>query len=75
MPPVPFDPFMDQHFRKPNGEPFSPRTKKRIAERLGIPVYKEGWAKITDDVIGLKAIADAMGLEEPRPGRRRARNK
>jgi hypothetical protein len=72
----PFNDWYDARFRRPDGKPFRPRVKRRVAAKLGLPIVKIGWAELVDGELGDRLIAAAAGLASPthRRGRPRAGN-
>lgn len=56
--PIPAEDWFNARFRKPNGEPYSPRTRAVHLKRLGIEPLVVGWSRIVDP-----ATADRRVLE------------
>jgi hypothetical protein len=73
---VPFKPWFDARFRKPDGKPFSRRTRQKIVKKYGLPVHREGWAELISPEQGERKLREAFGdasSTPPRRGRRPTR--
>ena len=55
--PVPFEPWFDSRFRKPDGGLYSKRQRRHIVERYRLPIIKIGWTRLIVPADGDTQIA------------------
>jgi hypothetical protein len=54
----PYGPWFDRYFQRPDGKPFSERTRRRKAKELNLPTVRVGWALLIDPVLAERKLRE-----------------